>query len=426
MLRAGRSSGNMPQTLSQREHHCQGQYLFGALFFVAGLLYLAKSNRSLALGHAGQRRARPTHPVQPRAHVAGNGIDCRYCHTTVKTGSIRGHPADEDLHELPFADFCHAPRSRAGARELPRDKPIAWTRVHDLPDFAYFDHSIHIAKGVGCSTCHGPVDKMPLMRKAELAADGMVPRLPQASGSGNVRPRDEVFNMNYMAPPFSSSSDSRLVAENRIRKMTDCNACHRCSPSTLLRASPARCRILANARRTTRRQPRRARRRRVRVAAARSVRRGRAAGVSEIDGGVARARGHGGLHAQPPEQIVPYVRQPDSVGPGAAARSTRPRCRSAAARRACSSKATRDVRQNRRQSRCTLRASAPPTSTRRRRCSICTIPTACERSRTSEKSSVVCVHRGDAHRRDAAAGDARAPGSGSSRKRSARQRWPAN
>ena len=79
--------------------------------------------------------------------------------------------------------FSNAPFLEPVRESFRTGQPIAWTRVHDLPDFAYFDHSIHVAKGVGCSTCHGPVDQMPLMRKQTFAADGVVPRLPPAPGA---------------------------------------------------------------------------------------------------------------------------------------------------------------------------------------------------------------------------------------------------
>jgi hypothetical protein len=81
------------------------------------------------------------------------------------------------VHELPFADLEHQPDAGAGARQFPHGQSISWTRVHDLPDFVYFNHSIHVNKGVGCETCHGRVDKMPLMGSS-FAADGMVPELP--------------------------------------------------------------------------------------------------------------------------------------------------------------------------------------------------------------------------------------------------------
>jgi hypothetical protein len=105
---------------------------------------------------------------------------------------------------------------------------IKWTRVHDLPDFAYFDHSIHVAKGVGCATCHGPVDKMPLMRKqSSLQMEWCLDchRHPERY----VRPREEVFNMNYVAPanqlnrPRSKSAVWTVV--QRPYQCTNVSAC---------------------------------------------------------------------------------------------------------------------------------------------------------------------------------------------------------
>ena len=95
---------------------------------------------------------------------------------------VRRHPADQDLHELPLADLADQPRiSRPVRASFRDDKPLQWTRVHDLPDFVYFNHSVHVSKGVGCATCHGRVDRMPLMYQAGDAADGVVPRLPPPS-----------------------------------------------------------------------------------------------------------------------------------------------------------------------------------------------------------------------------------------------------
>ena len=83
-------------------------------------------------------------------HVGDDGIDCRYCHTSVETSQLRRHPADQDLHELPLADLGQRADARTGARQLSRGQSLRWIRVHDLPDFVYFNHSIHVKKGVGC------------------------------------------------------------------------------------------------------------------------------------------------------------------------------------------------------------------------------------------------------------------------------------
>jgi Zn ribbon nucleic-acid-binding protein len=110
-------------------------------------------------------------------------------------------------------------------------RSIEWTRVHDLPDFVYFDHSIHVNKGVGCTTCHGPVDRMPLMwqeQSLQMAWCVECHRRPEAY----VRPRDAVFRVDY-APPDRDAQlalGRRLVAEYGIQpqaNLTSCSTCHR-------------------------------------------------------------------------------------------------------------------------------------------------------------------------------------------------------
>ena len=173
--------------------------IFGAVFAVAGLLgLLAQINRSPWVTEARVAREQPIQFSHER-HVAGNGIDCRYCHTSVENSRVRRHPADEDLHELPFADLLEQPVPRTGPRQLRNNRPIAWTRVHDLPDFVYFNHSIHVNKGVGCTTCHGQVDRMPLMwQEQSLQMEWCLDchRNPEAY----VRPREAVFRVDYQPP----------------------------------------------------------------------------------------------------------------------------------------------------------------------------------------------------------------------------------
>ena len=105
-------------------------------------------------------------------------------------------------------------------------KSIEWVRVHDLPDFVYFNHSIHVNKGFGCTTCHGQVDRMPLMwQEQSLQMEWCLDchRNPERY----VRPRDEVFNVNYVPPPNQLELGKRLVAEYHIQKLTSCSTCHR-------------------------------------------------------------------------------------------------------------------------------------------------------------------------------------------------------
>jgi hypothetical protein len=106
------------------------------------------------------------------------------------------------------------------------DVPIEWTRVHDLPDFAYFDHSIHLHRGIGCSTCHGSVDEMPLMWRTEtLNMDWCLSchRDPVA----NVRPRDRIFDMDFDPASLSRAQREELALEYGVKSMTNCSVCHR-------------------------------------------------------------------------------------------------------------------------------------------------------------------------------------------------------
>jgi hypothetical protein len=159
-------------------------------------------------------------------HVAGNGIDCRYCHTSVETSAFAGIPPTKtcmNCHSQIYANSPFLEPVRASFRE---NRSLEWTRVHDLPDFVYFNHSIHVNKGVGCSTCHGRVDRMPLMWQVQsLQMQWCLDchRNPERY----VRPRQFVFQMDYQPPSDQAEFGRKLVAEYRIQRLTDCWTCHR-------------------------------------------------------------------------------------------------------------------------------------------------------------------------------------------------------
>ncbi len=140
--------------------------IFGGLFIVAASLWvLAEINRSSY--NTGQY-IEVQQPVQfsHKHHVGDDGIDCRYCHTTVETSNTAGMPPTKtcmNCHSQIWTESPYLEIVRASYRD---NKPIEWTRVHDLPDFVYFNHSIHVNKGVGCASCHGRVDAMPAVYQA--------------------------------------------------------------------------------------------------------------------------------------------------------------------------------------------------------------------------------------------------------------------
>jgi hypothetical protein len=162
-------------------------------------------------------------------HVGGMGIDCRYCHSSVEDAAFAGIPPTKtcmNCHSQIWVDAPILEPVRASFRD---NTPLEWTRVHDLPDFVYFNHSIHVAKGVGCATCHGPVDKMPLMyQHATLTMKWCLDchRNPEP----NLRPREEVFNMNWQPPADDPELGARLIRDYKIGsvdQLTSCSTCHR-------------------------------------------------------------------------------------------------------------------------------------------------------------------------------------------------------
>jgi hypothetical protein len=215
----------MAQTFHRSTNMVAKVSLFGAVFFVAVMGWVfATLDRSAYSTGQGVILKQPV-PFSHDHHVVALGIDCRYCHTTVETEAFAGLPPTAtcmNCHKQIWSDSEMLAPVRAS---LASGEPIAWTRVNDLPDFVYFDHSIHVTKGVGCATCHGRVDQMPLMRKAQtLQMEWCVDchRNPEKY----VGPRSEVFNMSWEAAD-QAQLGSELVDEYHVDPRIDCSTCHR-------------------------------------------------------------------------------------------------------------------------------------------------------------------------------------------------------
>jgi hypothetical protein len=166
-------------------------------------------------------------PFSHQHHVAGLGIDCRYCHTTVETSNFAGIPPTQTCMNCHAQIWTNAEMLEPIRASYASGKPIVWSRVHRLPDFVHFNHSIHVNKGVGCASCHGRIDKMALTYQASpLTMDWCISchRHPEK----NVRPRSEVFNMTYVAKD-QAEQGPRLVKEYNIlppSNLTSCSTCH--------------------------------------------------------------------------------------------------------------------------------------------------------------------------------------------------------
>ena len=165
-------------------------------------------------------------PFSHEHHAGGLGLDCRYCHESVEDSSFAGIPPTKVCMNCHSEMWAVAPPLEPVRESYRTGKSIQWTRIHDLPQFVYFDHSIHVHEGIGCSTCHGRVDKMPLTYQAEpltMAWCLNCHRNPE----NYVRPRDQVFNMAYRPPVNQAQLGRQLVKEYKIYSLTSCTTCHR-------------------------------------------------------------------------------------------------------------------------------------------------------------------------------------------------------
>ncbi len=200
--------------------------VFGGIGIIVVLVTtLAAINRSSYVTEVGVARSQPVQ-FSHKHHVSDDGIDCRYCHTSVEESSFAGIPSTKicmNCHTQIWAESAILEPVRESFRT---GKSLEWTRVHNLPGFVYFDHSIHVHKGVGCTTCHGRVDQMPLMwRENTLYMEWCLEchRNPEQF----VRPREQVFNMDWQPPSDQIALGQKLVQEYKIESLTSCSVCHR-------------------------------------------------------------------------------------------------------------------------------------------------------------------------------------------------------
>lgn len=200
--------------------------IFGAVFFLGGGLWVANEfTRSSYMTGVNVAREQPV-PFSHKHHVSGMGIDCRFCHTSVEESSFAGIPSTDTCMSCHSQIWAESPMLEPVRESFRTDRSIQWVRVHDLPDFVYFNHSIHVKKGIGCVSCHGRVDQMPLMWNVhtlhmEWCLD--CHRQPERF----VRPREHIFDMEWSPPVDQLVLGRQLVEEYDIHRATDCYVCHR-------------------------------------------------------------------------------------------------------------------------------------------------------------------------------------------------------
>jgi len=219
----------MPQIFHRSTNTLSRLTIFGGLFLIGALAYgLALINRSAYVTNAGIAREQPI-PFSHKHHAGELGIDCRYCHSFVEKSAYAGIPPTSTCMNCHAQIWLDSPTLEPVRSSFRSDKSIQWIKVHDLPDFVYFNHSIHVAKGVGCVSCHGRIDQMNLTwQENSLQMEWCLGchRQPEQY----VRPKDQVFNMDWRPPNGDQLAlGTKLVAEYKINKeqITNCSVCHR-------------------------------------------------------------------------------------------------------------------------------------------------------------------------------------------------------
>lgn len=169
-------------------------------------------------------------PFSHLHHVRQLGIDCRYCHTSVENSSFANIPPTETCMTCHSQIWTEAPLLEPVRASWQNETPLQWNRVHFLSGFVYFNHSAHVNNGVGCESCHGRVDDMPLVRKTETLQMGWCLQCHRAPAE-NLRPNSEITTMGYEPPAGTdrAAMGAQLIAEYGIEvgRLDDCSICHR-------------------------------------------------------------------------------------------------------------------------------------------------------------------------------------------------------
>ena len=199
-----------------------------AVVVLGGLAVVGGISRSDYVYGVGVAPEQPV-PFSHKHHSGELGLDCRYCHTSVEVGATAGIPPTWTCMTCHSQIWTGASMLAPVRDSLARNQPLHWVRVNRLPDYVYFNHSIHVTKGIGCSSCHGPMDSMQLTYRAQaftMAFCLNCHRNPERF----IRTASEVWNMSWQPTEDQRALGRRLVAQNHIRpaaQLTDCSICHR-------------------------------------------------------------------------------------------------------------------------------------------------------------------------------------------------------
>jgi hypothetical protein len=199
-----------------------GVVLGVAPLYLISLIWYGASPKTTDVGYMPEQPVPYSHAL----HAGQLGIDCRYCHSTVEDSSHAAIPPAQTCMNCHSKVWTTSPKLAPIRESYATGKAVEWVKVHDLPDYAYFNHSAHVTRGIGCVSCHGRVDQMEKVYQHEPLSMGWCldcHRNPEP----NLRPVEEVTNMTWKAPGDPGVFGKEFREKNHIAPPTDCSTCHR-------------------------------------------------------------------------------------------------------------------------------------------------------------------------------------------------------
>lgn len=200
--------------------HVAGAVLGIAPLYLIGLVWYGASPKTTDVGYAPEQPIPYSHAL----HAGELGLDCRYCHTTVEKAGHAALPPTETCMNCHARVKQNSPKLEPLRESWAKGTAVEWVKVHDLPDYVYFNHSAHVTRGIGCVSCHGRVDQMPVVYQHEALSMGWCLDCHRAPEK-HLRPPSEVTNMSWQ--PETPGQHARMLKAANINPSTDCSTCHR-------------------------------------------------------------------------------------------------------------------------------------------------------------------------------------------------------
>ena len=195
----------------------------GGVLFAATFIFFGFSPKTVASGYQPKQPV----PFSHALHAGELGMDCRYCHNTVEVASHAAIPPTATCMNCHSRIHTESAKLALVRESYETGKPVEWVRVHDLPDYAYFNHAAHVRRGVSCVSCHGRIDQMEVVKQQEPLSMGWCLDCHR-NHEPHIRPLDQVTNLGWTPPEGDDSwKDQLFIPADELHPQESCSTCHR-------------------------------------------------------------------------------------------------------------------------------------------------------------------------------------------------------